>query len=206
MSYPWWGDDKSLILRYMRLCGAILWVEFMFRIPFFIQQLSTWADIGKTSNPTTYIDKKFVLHVVVIIFPELKLFLVPLATLLLLPGPRQDLKKRFIMLFNFIRNGWIPFRCSESDGSNYQIVESIISHEPESGSVEFHRDEEETDTFIVSPSVTPRPETPAVVKLTRRGYLKSKVPDGNENYLIQNWRQTKSIADDFNWRPIRLSG
>jgi hypothetical protein len=106
----------SLLQHYLRFCLSILWIDLLLRIPSFIHDVSLWTrgDENLSSVPT--VSYKFVLYVLTVIFPELKLLYFPLATLIMLPtGERQ------------IRSTNPKVRSKLEDGSAIELDSFVVS-------------------------------------------------------------------------------
>ena len=97
--------SNSLLRHYLRFCLSILWIDFLLRLPSFIHDISLWTfdnkfgdDDSTTTATTPSVDKKFVLYILTVIFPELRLIYFPIATFILLPGGRQKTRREKVVV------------------------------------------------------------------------------------------------------------
>ncbi len=73
----------------------MLWIDFLLRLPAFLHDVSVWTNRSDESSDDVSIDHKFVLHLLTVVLPELKLVYFPLGTLMLLPCRCQRHKTFF---------------------------------------------------------------------------------------------------------------
>jgi hypothetical protein len=114
--------ETLLVKCYVTFCLAILWIDFLLRLPSLIHDISLWTSDNSHSDDVNSkapsVDYKFVLFILTVIFPELRLVYFPLGTLVLLPGGRQKESRK-----NLTRN----FGAKNEIGSEKEIESFVVS-------------------------------------------------------------------------------
>lgn len=79
------SGGSDLLRRYIAFSLATLWIDILLRLPAFIHDVAAWTSQPANPHEDVSIDYKFVLHLLTVVLPELKLVYFPLGTFMLLP-------------------------------------------------------------------------------------------------------------------------